>query len=133
MSAALSMPNHTINPPMPGNGSEQTKRRGGYSPTQLARIASGLCFRCERERGKDGTDVMCRPCADQASERTINRRRDLIAQGLCGQCGEQRPKGLARYCRRHQDQINEKEARLRAPLRALNAMRRGTPHHATKY
>ena len=53
-------------------------------------IAAGKCvnyFRCHNERGDEGTETMCRPCADAKNEKDApglkRRRRRKARRGLC--------------------------------------------------
>jgi hypothetical protein len=71
--------------------------RTGHRPTRAQLLAAGLCrnyLRCENARGKDGTTIECRPCADERNELNAGRLRvkrgEWAAEGLCLQCGGRR-------------------------------------------
>jgi len=62
--------------------------------TRAMYVARGLCPYCygarRAEPGKEG----CRPCRDERNRRYNERRRQRIAQGLCGRCGRPSDRGI---------------------------------------
>lgn len=61
------------------------------------RIEAGLCGVCSEPRGEDGTQTLCRLCADKHKERWGAVRDARIAAGLCVRCGEQ-PASVGQQC-----------------------------------
>lgn len=71
--------------------------RAVRKPTRVQLLAAGLCrnyARCGNARGADGTNIECRPCADERNLQNAGRlsvkRGEWAAKGLCLGCGGER-------------------------------------------
>lgn len=75
-----------------------------YSKYHQARIDAGLCKDCGNARGRDGTSVFCRPCANVHSRKQSQRKvvlREKWKQAgplVCNQCGGGLPDDLRKVC-----------------------------------
>jgi len=65
---------------------------------QRQAVERGLCFRCERPRGDDGTQLVCREHASDSVSRVTALRRAVTAQGLCWRCRQPRDGKNKNYC-----------------------------------
>lgn len=84
---------HFTHRPPPPAGDYPPRRRQTVSTKRQKLIAAGKCvnyFRCHNERGEDGTETMCRPCAREKSAKQAKtnrkRRRRNGRRGLCIEC-----------------------------------------------
>ena len=46
-------------------------------------VSQGLCGRCRKPRGENGTTIHCRICADKASAYVREHRHQLKDQKIC--------------------------------------------------
>lgn len=61
----------------------------GRKQRRKDRIAAGLCSECGKARGEDGTQTMCRACADAHKRRSKKHTYNNIANGVCA-CGKEK-------------------------------------------
>lgn len=78
----------------------------------------GKCTQCWRDRGEDGTTILCRSCADKCADRSRKRRERRKALGLCAQCGQRRALG-GNLCKICQQKSLLSLAKYRAKKRGL--------------
>lgn len=80
-----------------------------YKETYQELKGSGFCVACKKPRGKTGTTIYCRGCADKAAERTKRRLGMRAAQGKCVRCGKPRGRNATLvHCRECADEMNLK-------------------------
>src|SRR5574340_1399548 len=71
--------------------------------SKLRRVRSGLCIQCGLARGEDGTQTLCRKCADKSAERSRNRTSSRVP-GSCAWCGVEIEEGVRGvFCLKHRD------------------------------
>ena len=61
---------------------------------------NGKCVECGKDRGDNGTKVLCRICADKLISNGIRSEAAYDAAGVCIECGMERL-GATRYCEKH--------------------------------
>jgi hypothetical protein len=112
-------------PPPQVAGDYLPRRQQAMSTKRQKLIAAGKCvnyFRCGNERGEEGTETMCRPCAvDDNSKRVPKlrrRRRENVRRGLCFESACKSPvhRGKTR-CRQHLIEVAERNKRYRERLK----------------
>jgi len=59
-----------------------------YYPHQLSRIKQGLCMKCAKPRDKNGTETLCRTCADRQNELQKKRTQYRLKNNICLYCGD---------------------------------------------
>lgn len=71
--------------------------------SKLRRLRSGLCISCGLSRGDDGTETLCRKCADKSAERSREKISSRIP-GRCAWCGEIIEDGVSGvFCIKHRE------------------------------
>lgn len=69
----------------------------------LRRLRSGLCIQCGTPRGENGTETLCRPCADKSAERGRSKTASRVP-GTCAWCGIEIEEGIAGvFCSKHRE------------------------------
>jgi hypothetical protein len=80
---------------------------------------AGLCVYCQQPRGKKGTTIYCRKCAEKERERTRQRLAKRVEQGLCVRCGKPRGKNSTLiHCRKCADKLSEYRRNYKSEARS---------------